>query len=173
MSTKFDEWRDITSASLLLCKPFTPQCGQPSTSDTFVSALPSRTLIYSLNFLFVKPSSQICNQILHLCVPNLGDQQLRLVAVGTSQTGRNITKCCRALMGPAVNLTMTYRILKIAVFLTTMTMPIHTPESAALAVIVYSALCDDYEVTISKSLYHTNCPSPALLTPMSIFLRCQ
>ena len=107
MSTKFDEWRDITSASLLLCKPFTPQCGQPSTSDMFVSALPCRTLIYLLNFLFVKPSSQICNQILHLCVPNLGDQQLRLVAVGTSQTGRNITKCCRALMGPAVNLTMT------------------------------------------------------------------
>ena len=73
----------------------------------FVSALPCRTLIYLLNFLFVKPSSQICNQILHLRVPNLGDQQLRLVAVGTLQTGRNISKCCRALMGPAVNLTMT------------------------------------------------------------------
>jgi len=149
----FREKREKASAAGYVMEydpsPLTPD----ETQYAHVSLTPQDlNLLVELSF---HEASQICKQILHLHVPNLSVQQLRLMAVGAPQTGK---KCCQVSQrfdgsgsdndmqdsqGSSISDDDNGD---------NASTPLATPESAASDVMVYSALCDDYKAGVQESL---------------------
>ena len=133
----------------------------PLTPDETRYACVSITL-QDLNLLIelsFREASQICKQILHLRILNLDDRQIRLMAVGAPQTGKKHHQVLQDFDGSGSEPDNDMQDSQDSSISdddnnNNANLPLATPESAASDVIVYSALCDDYEAGIQESLSH-------------------